>query len=90
MRAFLIALPLIALVSACSDNDSLENTGREVGAAADQAIERAGNEVEDERADFQNSTAQVRDKARDVKEDVKAGLRKIDNAADAAEAELKK
>ena len=90
MRKLLIVLPLIALISACSDNDSLENTGREAGAAADQAIERVGNEVDGDRADLQNSAEKIRDKARDVKEDVKKGLSKADNAVDAAADELKK
>ncbi len=90
MRIFLITLPLIALVSACSESDSLENTGREAGAAADRALERVGNEVMEERADFQNSASAARENARGVKEDVKAGLKKADNAVDAAAEELKK
>jgi hypothetical protein len=90
MRIFITALSLIALLSACSDNENLENTGREAGAAADQAIERVGNKVDDGRADIHNSAAQVREKTREVKENIRAELSKADNAVDAAADELKK
>jgi hypothetical protein len=90
MRKLLIVLPLIALIAACSDNDSLENKGRAAGAAADNAIERVGNQVDAERDDLENRAANVGDKARGVKQDIKEGISKADNAVDAATAELKK
>jgi hypothetical protein len=90
MRKLLTLFPLIALATACSDGDSLENKGREAGAAADNAISRAGNEVNAERDEFTNGAEQVREKAHNVKEDVKEGLSKAENAVDAAAAELKK
>jgi sensor domain CHASE-containing protein len=90
MRKFLAVLPLIALIAACSNNDSLENKGREAGAAADNAIERVENRVDAEREEFENRAANVSEKARAVKQDIKEGLSKADNAADAAAAELRK
>jgi hypothetical protein len=90
MQKFSIVLPLFALIAACSDNDSLENKGREAGAAADNAIERVENRVDVERDELENRAANVGDKARGVKQDVKEGLSKADNAVDAAAAELKK
>jgi sensor domain CHASE-containing protein len=90
MRKFLAVLPLIALIAACSNNDSLENKGREAGAAADNAIERVENRVDAERDEFENRAANVSEKARAVKQDIKEGLSKADNAADAAAAELRK
>lgn len=90
MRKFLTVLPMIALLGACSDSDSFENQGEKAGAAADKAIERVGNQVGAAQDRIDNSAANVSDKAREVTQDVKEGLRKIDNAADAAEAELKK
>jgi hypothetical protein len=90
MRKFLIILPLFVLTVACSDNDSLENKGREAGAAADNAIDRMENRVDAERDQFENRAASVSDKAQGVKQDVKEGLSKADNAVDAAAEELKK
>jgi sensor domain CHASE-containing protein len=90
MRKFLIILPLFALTVACSDNDSLENKGREAGAAADNAIDRVENRVDAERDQFENRVDNVNVKAQGVKEDVKEGLSRADNAVDAAAAELKK
>lgn len=90
MRKFLVILPFFALIAACSDNDSLENKGRDAGAAADNAIDRMENQVDAERAAIENSAANVSEKARDVKQDVKEDLSKADNAIDAAAAELRK
>jgi hypothetical protein len=90
MRKFSIVLPLFALIAACSDNESLENKGRDAGAAADNAIDRMGNRVDAERDELENRAANVGDKARGVKQDVKESLSKADNAVDAAAAELKK
>jgi hypothetical protein len=90
MRKLLIVLPLIALMGACSDSDSLENKGQQAGAAADNAIDRMGNRMDAERDQFENRAANVNDKARGVKQDVKEGLSKAENAVDAAAAELKK
>jgi hypothetical protein len=90
MRKLLIVLPLIALIGACTDKGSLENQGSEAGAAADNAIERAGNEVDAAKDRLDNSAADLNDKARGVKKDIKAGLSKAENAVNAAAAELKK
>jgi sensor domain CHASE-containing protein len=90
MRVILIILPLIALIGACSNNDSLENQGQQAGAAADNAVERMDNRVNAERDDIESRAANVSDKARGVKQDINEGLSKADNAIDAAAAELKK
>jgi dihydropteroate synthase len=90
MRKFLTALSLIVLISACSNNDSLENQGQKAGAAADKAIERVDKRIDAEQDNIDVKAENVREKARDVKADVEKSLEKIDNAADAAEAELKK
>jgi hypothetical protein len=90
MRKILFALPLITLIAACSDNDSLENKGQQAGAAADKAIDRVENRVDAERDELENSASAVREKAREMKQDVKEGLSKADNAVDAAADELKK
>jgi hypothetical protein len=90
MRKFLIALPIMALIGACSNKESLEEQGQQAGATADQAVERAENRIDAEKAKLDLQTALIREKARDVKQDVKDGLDKVDNAANAAEAELKK
>jgi sensor domain CHASE-containing protein len=90
MRVILIILPLIALIGACSNNDSLENQGQQAGAAADNAVERMDNRVNAERNDIESRAANVSDKARGVKQDINEGLSKADNAIDAAAAELKK
>jgi hypothetical protein len=37
-RKILTILPLVAMIAACSDNDSLESQGQKAGAAADHAI----------------------------------------------------
>ncbi len=90
MHKFLIILPLVVLLTACSSKDSLENQGQQAGAAADNAIERVGNQVDAAQDRISNSAVKVSEKAQDVKQDVQAGLGKIDKAANAAEAELKK
>ncbi len=90
MYKLLIILPLFAVTVACSDNDSLENKGREAGAAADNAIDRVENQVDAERDDFENRTAKANEQAQGIKQDVKDGLSKADKAVDAAAAELKK
>jgi hypothetical protein len=90
MRKILILLPLMALIAGCSDKDSLEDKGREAGAAADEAIEDVGKRVDAGRDELEDQTATALDKAQGVKQDVKAGLEKAGNAVDAAEAELKK
>lgn len=90
MRNILFVLPLFGLIAACSDNDNLESKGREAGAAADQAIERAGNRVATEQDDLQKKAQNVREKARGVQQDVKEDIDKAERAVDAAEAELKK
>ncbi len=90
MYKLLIILPLFAVTVACSDNDSLENKGREAGAAADNAIDRVENQVDAERDEFENRTAKANEQAQGIKHDVKDGLSKADKAVDAAAAELKK
>jgi hypothetical protein len=90
MRSIFAILPLVVLITACTNNDSLENKGQEAGAAVDNAMERISNRVEAERDDFDSEKANVSDMARDVKQDVKEGWSKADNAVDAAAAELKK
>ncbi len=90
MRKILLMLPLLALIVGCSDNDSLENKGREAGAAADKAIDRVDKRVDAEREGLEKRTATVRQDARGVEQDLKDGLDKVDRAADAAAAELKK
>ncbi len=90
MRKILLMLPLLALIVGCSDNDSLENKGREAGAAADKAIDRVDKRVDAEREGLEKRTATVREDARGVEQDLKDGLDKVDRAADAAAAELKK
>ena len=90
MRKILVILPLIAMIAGCSDRDNLENKGREAGAAADHAIERVGDGVDAAKVQMDNGAANVADKAHDVKQDIKHGLNKADNAVDAAAAELKK
>ena len=89
MRKILLILPLLAVMAGCSDNESLENKGREAGAAADKAIDSAGKRVDAEREGLEKRTATVREDARGVEQDVKEGLDKVDRAADAAAAELK-
>lgn len=90
MRKILIILPLIAMIAACSKNDSLENKGREAGAAADKAIERADTKIDEAQDRIDKDAADVADKAREVRKDINEDLRKVDNAVDAADAELKK
>ncbi len=90
MRKFLTILPLIALIAACSNDDSLENQGQQAGAAADNAMERVGNQVDAVQDRLSNSADNVSDKARGVKQNIKDGFSKADNAVDAAAAELKK
>lgn len=90
MRKFLTILPLIALSTACSENNSLETKGREAGAAADQAIERASDQVAKEQDQLQKKAQNIRDRAGDVRQDVKEDMAKAEKAVDAAEAELKK
>lgn len=90
MRKFLIVLPLLAMVSACSSDENLEDKGQRAGAAADKAIERAGDEVDAGQARIETGAAKVNDKALDVKQDIKEDLQKVDNAVDAAAVELKK
>ncbi len=90
MRKILLMLPLLALIVGCSDNDSLENKGREAGAAADKAIDRVDKRVVAEREGLEKRTATVREDARGVEQDLKDGLDKVDRAANAAAAELKK
>jgi hypothetical protein len=90
MRKILLMLPLLAVMAGCSDNESLENKGREAGAAADKAIDRVDKRVDAEREGLEKRTATVREDARGVEQDVKDGLDKVDRAADAAAAELKK
>jgi hypothetical protein len=90
MRKILTILPLVAMIAACSDNDSLESQGQKAGAAADNAIERVENRADAERKEFESGAANVAEKARGVEQDVKDGLSKADNAVDAAVAELKK
>jgi hypothetical protein len=90
MRKTFSLLPLLALVSACSDNGSLENKGQQAGAAADNAIERVGAEIEASQKELENRAADVGEKVSDVKQDVKQGVSKAENAVDAAAAELKK
>ena len=90
MRKILLMLPLLALIVGCSDNDSLENKGREAGAAADKAIDRVDKRVDAEREGLEKRTATVREDARGVEQDLKDGLDKVDRAANAAAAELKK
>ncbi len=90
MRKILIILPLIAMIAACSKNDSLENKGREAGAAADRAIERADTKIDEAQDRIDKDAADVADKAREVRKDINEDLRKVDNAVDAADAELKK
>jgi hypothetical protein len=90
MRKILFALPLIALIAGCSDNESLENKGREAGAAADEAIDRVGKRVVTEREELEKQAADARAKADEARQDIKDGLGKAEKAVDAAEAELKK
>jgi uncharacterized lipoprotein YajG len=90
MRKILIILPLIAMIAACSKNDSLENKGREAGAAADKALERADTKVDDAQERIDKGAAKVGEKAQEVGKDINDDLRKLDNAVDAADAELKK
>lgn len=90
MRIILLILPFLALIVGCSDNESLENKGREAGAAADKAIDSAGKRVDAEREGLEKRTATAREEARGVEQDVKEGLDKAERAADAAAAELKK
>jgi hypothetical protein len=90
MRKILLMLPLLALIVGCSDNESLENKGREAGAVADKAIDRVDKRVDAEREGLEKRTATVREDARGVEQDVKDGLDKVDRAADETAAELKK
>lgn len=90
MRKILIVLPLMALIAGCSENNSLENKGREAGAAADQAIKDVGKRVDVGRDELEDRAANASERARDVEQDVKEGLDKADRAVDAASAELKK
>jgi hypothetical protein len=90
MRKFLIIMPLIAAIAACSSSDSLENKGQQAGAAADNAIERVDNEMDAAQDRIGNSAAKANAKAHNIKQDINAGLRKANNAVDAAAAELKK
>ena len=90
MRKFLILLPLLAMVTACSSDENLEDKGQQAGAAADQAIDRVGDQVDAGQARIEAGAAKVNDKALDVKQNVKEDLQKMDNAVDAAAVELKK
>lgn len=90
MRKLFFAVPLIVMTAACSDKDSLENQGQQAGAAADKAINGLEDRVDAEREDFKSRAEKVEDAARDVQKDIKAGLKKADNAVNAAADELKK
>lgn len=90
MRKFLMVLPLLAMITACSSDESLEEKGQHAGAAADKAIERASDRIDAGQAKIEDGAAKVNDKALDAKQDVKDGLQKVDNAVDAAEVELRK
>ncbi len=90
MRVFLFALPLLITMSGCVDNDSLENQGQQAGAAADNALEQMSNKIDAEQEQLDNRVAAVNERARGVKEEIKADVKKIDNAVDAAAAELRK
>lgn len=90
MRKLLMVLPLLTMIGACSSDESLEDKGQHAGAAADKAIERAGDRVDAGQAKIESGAAKISDKALDVKQNVKEDLQKVDNAVDAAAVELKK
>jgi phage shock protein A len=90
MRTILIALPFLMIISSCTDNDSLQNQGQRAGAAADSALERIGNKIDTEQDRLDNRAATVNERARDVRDEIKADVKKVDNAVDAAAAELRK
>jgi hypothetical protein len=90
MREFLIIVPLMASIAGCSTSDSLENKGQRAGAAADNAIERVDHEMDATQNEINNGAAKFNDKARGVKQEIKEGISKADNAVDAAAEELKK
>lgn len=86
MRKFLTLLPLIALVSGCSDKENLEDKGRQ----ADSAIAKARSDANAQQDKIEAKARIVEHKAQGVQREVKADLKKVDNAVEAADAELKK
>lgn len=75
VHKFLTVLPLIVLVAACSDNENFEDKGRQADA---------------EQAQIEANARIAREKAQGVQREVRADLKKVDNAVEAADAELKK
>ena len=86
MHKFLTVLPLFVLVAACSDNENFEDKGRQ----ADAAVENARARADAEQAEIEANARIAREKAQGVRREVKADLKKVDNAVEAADAELKK
>jgi|GWRWMinimDraft_5_1066013.scaffolds.fasta_scaffold234897_2 hypothetical protein len=86
MNKFLTILPIIALVAGCSDNENFEDKGRQ----ADAAVENARARADAEQAEIEANAQIAREKAQGVEREVKADLKKVDNAVEAADAELKK